>query len=394
MIKKIFLLIKKMKKIKICFVGLHGSPEFLGGGNLFYKNLINYIYSKYKNIKISWVYFGKENKKYIKDNVGYIELKSSRLQSLLFLKDNLTLAKFLTKNYFDVINTSTGMWTYFYKKKKKQRIIQIFHGTVYYFNKIHFERLNLIGKILMIPLLCVSWLTDLPKRKNTDAIICVSKKAKRQVEKLYGKMDNITVIRTGVDLKDFKARGKKKVKEKLNLNKNGIYGLYVGRGGYWTKGLDRAVELSKEIYNLNKNYRLIVAGADYKKVKHLINKEFVVYFEKLGREEIPYYYNASDIFFCLSRYEGGAPTLVTSEAMASGCLIVFSEDSEQEIIENEKEGIIINFKNCNYKKEAERIIRILNNKNKLKKIVKNSSKKIKEISLKKWGGKYINALIE
>ena len=83
-----------MKEIKICFVGLYGSPEFLGGGSLFHKNLINYIYSKYKNIKISWVYFGKESKKYTKNNVEYIELKSGRLQSLLFLKDNLTLAKF------------------------------------------------------------------------------------------------------------------------------------------------------------------------------------------------------------------------------------------------------------------------------------------------------------
>jgi len=376
-----------MKKLSICFASLHGSPEFLGGGSLFHKNLINYIYSKHKNIKISWVYSGKENRIYHKDNVEYIELKSNKLQSPLLLRENFALAKFFKKNYFDVINTLTGMWTYFYKKKEKQRIIQTFHGTTYYFYKNHLERLSSIGKILMLPMLAISWLISLPHKKNTDKIICVSEKVKRQVEKLYGKIKNTIFIRTGVDLKYFKVRNKNIIKEKLNLNKEYIYGLYVGRGGYWTKGLDRVIELSKEIYKLNKNYKLIVVGADYKKVKHLLNEKFIVYFEKIERNKMPYYYNVSDIFFCLSRYEGGAPTLVVSEAMASGCLIVCAKSAEQEIIEDEKNGLIINKFG---KEEADKILKNLNNK----KIIKNSIETIKNISLEKWGKNYLNALIK
>ena len=294
-------------------------------------------------------------------------------------------------NFFDVINTLTGVWIYFYKKRGEQKIIQTFHGTVYYFNKNHFGRLNPIGKILIFPLLVISWLVGLPSKKNTDRIICVSEKVKQQVKKLYGKKENIVIIRTGVDLKDFKIRNKNNIKEKLSLNKKDIHGLYVGRGGYWTKGLDRAIELSEEIHKLNKNYKLIIVGADYKKVKHLINKKFVIYLKEVEREKMPFYYNVADIFFCMSRYEGGAPTLVVSEAMASGCLIVCSKSSEQEIIENGKNGLILeNFD----EKDAKKIMNVLKNKRKSNRIIKNSIKTIKEISLEKWGEKYFNSLID
>jgi len=104
------------------------------------------------------------------------------------------------------------------------------------------------------------------------------------------------VIRTGVDLRNFKSRNRNKIKEKLNLNKKNIYGLYVGRGGYWTKGLDRVIKISEGIYNLNKNYRLIVIGADLKKVGHLLNKKFILYIEQGKREMMPYYYNSADVF--------------------------------------------------------------------------------------------------
>jgi len=104
---------------------------------------------------------------------------------------------------------------------------------------------------------------------------------------------------------------------------------------------------------------------------------------------MPYYYNSADVFFCMSRYEGGAPTLVTSEAMASGCLVVCSKDSEQEIIKDEENGLIIeNFG----KMSAEKVLKILEDKKKKEKIIKNAMETIKEISLEKWGKKYLEVL--
>ena len=379
-----------MKKIKICFAFLEGSPDYLGGANIFHKNLINYIYSKNKNILLFWVYFGNENKKYIKDNVEYIELKSGRFNSPLLLKRSIILSRFFKKNHFNVINTAWGIWTNLYYKRKNQRIIHTFHGTMYYFNKNHLKNLNLLNKILLLPLLGISWIVDKPN-KNTDKLICVSEKVKRQVEKLYGKKKNLVVIRTGVNLYDFKPRDKNRIKKELKLEENKIYGLYVGGGGFWTKGLDRTTKLSEEIYNMNPDYRLIVIGPDYDKVKHLLDKKFIIFLQNVPRKNIPYYYSTSDIFFCLSRYEGGAPTLVVSEAMASGCLLVCSKDSEQEIIDNNKNGLIIEDFNKN---DAEKIIKILEDKRKKENLIKNSIKTVEELSLEKWGEIYLKELLK
>ena len=362
-----------------------GSPKFLGGYSLYHKNLIKCIKKNYKNLDISWVYFGDKNQSYISEEVRYFELKSNKLQSFMFLGRFILLAKFFEKNNFDIINTIGGPWTFLYKKKQGQKIIHTFHGTAYYFNKNHFRRFNLLQKILFSPLLLISLIQERP-HKDADKIICVSEKVKRQVKNLYGKRKNIIVVRTGVDLKEFKIRGKRGAREKLSLDLNKIYGLYIGGGGYWTKGLDRAVELSGEIYKKNKDYRLIVVGSDLKKTKHLVNKKFVIYVEKSERKDMPFYYSASDFFCCMSRYEGGAPTLVVSEAMASGCLLICSKDSEQEIIKDKENGLIINEFG---KEEVKKILKNLGNE----KIISNAKKTVEKLSLEKWGKKTMEVLL-
>jgi glycosyltransferase involved in cell wall biosynthesis len=244
----------------------------------------------------------------------------------------------------------------------------------------------------MLPLLIFGKIIEKPPIKKCDKIICVSDKVKNQIEELYGKRDNLVVIRTGVDVKDFKIRKKNEIRKKLNLEQDKIYSLYVGKGGYWTKGLDRTIKLGEEIYKLNNNFRLICIGPDYKKVKSIIeNKEFVIFMENVPREKMPLYYSASDIFFCLSRYEGGAPTLVVSEAMASGCLLVCSKDSEQEIISDGKNGLIVEKFND---EDAKSILEILKNKKKKEKIVQNEIITIKKLTLEKWGKEYIKELLK
>jgi len=378
---------------KICIIS--ADPEFLGGISLHTWNMIN-ILKKNDSYELFWIYGGKKDRIYKKEKITFVELKLSLKYPLNEILFNFKVKKFLDKNKFDLINSHAiwGLWTKFYKNNKNQEVIHTYHGSTYHFFKNHLERFNLIKKILLSPILFFSYFIEKSPWKKVDKIICVSQHVKTEFENLYGKRKNTFVIRTGVDLNQFKRINKKIARKKLNLNYEKTYGLYVGRGGYWRKGLDRAIELSKNIYDLNKNYNLIVVGPDYKKVKHLIDEPFIKYIETGTRELLPYYYSGCDLFFFLSRYEGGAPTLVTSEAMASGCFIIFSEDSKQEIIENEKEGIIIDFNNCDYKKESERILKILNDKNKLKKIIGNSLKKIKEFSTEKWASEYSSVLFK
>jgi glycosyltransferase involved in cell wall biosynthesis len=374
---------------KLCFIG--PNPNFLGGISLYQKNLCNYLQSKNPDSDLTWIYGGNENKIYEKEGINYIEIKIPKMDFLKEIIFNFKVLKYLKKNDFDVINSHAiwGHWIKFYKKIKDQKIIHTYHGTTYYFLKNSLKRFGFIKRLLLFPILAYGFLIEKPPIKKADKIICVSEKVKKQIQELYKIKRDIKTIRTGVNLEEFGIKDKNKAKKELGLNQKNFYGLYVGRGGYWTKGLDKAIELSKEIYNLNKNYRLIVGGSDFNKVKNLINEKFIIFLENIPRKDISNYYNSSDLFFCMSRYEGGAPTLVVSEAMASGCLVVCSKSAEQEIIKNEENGIIIEE---NYLKESKRILDILKDNKKMKEIIQNSLKTVKELSLEKWGKKYLEEL--
>lgn len=380
-----------MKKLKICFVG--ANPNFDGGITLFQKNLIDYI--KYIKIsyEITWVYQGKKNTKYYKKGVNYVQLKTPKI---LFLEDilfNRNVLRFLKNNSFGVINSHAiwGHWMKNYKKKLNQKIVHTYHGTAYYFLKNSSKRFGILKKTILSPLLWFGYFMEKPPIKKADSIICVSEKVKKQLEILYNTKRKMGVLRTGVNLRDFQLLDKEKVKKQLNLGAKNSYGLYVGRGGYWTKGLDRVVKLSEEIYKENKNYRLIIIGSDYDKVKHLLYKKFIIFLNRIPRDKIYLYYSASDVVFCLSRYEGGAPTLVVSEAMASGCLVVCAKSAEQEIIKDGKNGLIIEEFGKEY---AEKVFKVLGNRKEKEKIIENSMKTIKEISLEKWGKKYLKILLK
>lgn len=379
-----------MNKTRICFVN-GTSPNFNGGIGNYQKNLINYL--KNKNLDITWIYKSDKNEDYSKGDIRYAGLKCNKIPFIEDISFNINARKYLKKNYFDIINSHAiwGHWMRCYKKQKNQKLIHTYHGATYPYYKVHLKRFSRIKRILLSPLLLYGYLIEKPPIKNADKIICVSEKVKKEILNTYKKRKNVLVIRTGVNIKNFKPRDKNKSREKIGLEEDKIYGLYIAKGGYWIKGLDRAVKVSEEIYKENENYRLIVVGSDQNKVRNLLNHKFIIYKEQVSREEIPFYYNSSDFFFCLSRYEGGAPTLVTSEAMASGCLVISSNDAEQEILYDGENSIIINNFDC---KDAKRIIEINRNKQKKQNLLKNSIKAIKEISIEKWGRKYLDNLLK
>ena len=315
-----------MKK-SLCLIS--DNPYFNGGISLYTRNLVKYLQKKQILLEITWIYKGKKNKKYSKEGINYSEIKIPKIPLLEEMVFNKKVKQALDKNYFDIINSHAlwGYWMKNYKKKKNQKIAHTYHGVTHNYFKTHLRRFSRIKRMILSPILEFGYFIEKPPIKKADKIICVSEKVKKQLKKNYKTSRNLEVIRTGVDLRDFKKRNKSNCRKKLNLEKNKIYGLYVGRGGYWIKGLDRAIKLGEKIYKINKNFRLIIVGAEKEKIKHLIKKDFIIYIEKISREKIPLFYNSSDFLFYLSRYDGGAPTLVVSEAMASGCPIIFSKDS-------------------------------------------------------------------
>jgi len=378
------------KKIKICFIG--ANPYFNGGIGLYQKNLIKYI-KENKNAEIDVIYFGKKAEVIEDKGVKYIQIKNNFPYPLDQIIDNIKIINYLKNNNYDIINSHAlwGFWMNFYKKRKYQKLVHTYHGVTYNYFKVHIKRFSILKKILFSPMILFGYILEKPPIKKADEIISVSQKVKNQLNEAYNCKRKINVIRTGVDLKEFKPRDKEKIRKKLNLENDKLYGLYIGKGGYWIKGLDRAIKISEEIYKKDRNYRMIIVGADYKKIKDFIKKDFIIYLEKVDREEIKYYYNVSDFLFYLSRYDGGAPTLVVSEAMASGCPIIFSKDSQQEIIEDKRNGIILsNFD----KDDAKRVIGIIKDKKNIQKIIENSIETIKELSIDKWGEEYSKTILK
>jgi len=376
------------KKIKICFIG--ANPYFNGGIGLYQKNLIKYI-KENKNAEIDVIYFGKKAEVIEDKGVKYIQIKNNFPYPLDQIIDNIKIINYLKNNNYDIINSHAlwGFWMNFYKKRKYQKLVHTYHGVTYNYFKVHIKRFSILKKILFSPMILFGYILEKPPIKKADEIISVSQKVKNQLNEAYNCKRKINVIRTGVDLKELKPRDKEKIRKKLNLENDKLYGLYIGKGGYWIKGLDRAIKISEEIYKKDRNYRMIIVGADYKKIKDFIKKDFIIYLEKVDREEIKYYYNVSDFLFYLSRYDGGAPTLVVSEAMASGCPIIFSKDSQQEIIKDKENGIIIDKFNI---ESSEIIMEILKDRKLKEKIIKNEIRTIKELSLDNWGEEYIKIL--
>jgi len=376
---------------KICFVS-GSSPEFLGGVSLYQRNLINYAKKQKLDLEFTWIYSGKRNRKYNLKDIGCIEIKSFKYPILKEFSFAKKVERFLYGKKFDIINTHAN-WGYClkkYKKKKDQEIVHTYHGVTNPYMKVQFARFGFL-KYLFYPFLPFFYFIEKPPIKKADKIICVSEKVKKELGQIYNSNKNMEVIRTGVNLNQFKEVSKGKNRKELKLDKDKIYGLYSGRGGYWNKGLDRVISLGREIYKKNKKFKLIVLGAEKENCEKYLEEKFVIHKGIIDREKISKYYSACDLFFCLSRSEGGAPTLVVGEAMASGCFIVFSEDSKQEIIENEKEGLIINTFGEN---SAKKILEILGNKKLLKKIQENSKKKIKNFNLDSWGEKYFGVLLK
>ncbi len=379
---------KRSLQKKICLVS-GSSPSFLGGISLYQNNLIKYAKDKGLNIKFTWIYEGSNNSSYFRDGVEYVEVRVPRI---FFIRDVLfgvKVSRFLNKRYFDIIN-SHAIWGYFlniYKKRKNQLLVHTYHGVTYPYLKIQLKQFNIIKRAVLSFVLLFVYLIEYPPMTKSDKIICVSEKVKKQLQTLYHKNRTCLVVRTGVNLDIFKPLSKTKERSRLGLKNKHIYGLYVGRGGYWNKGLDRAIILSKELYKINKNYRLIVIGADKDKCFKYLKEKFVLYRGIVNRDKLPSYYSSADFFFSLSRYEGGAPTLALSEAVSSGCMTVCSKDMEPEILKNKKDCLIIGEYGSHQARE-------ILNKNKNNIMKKSASKKIKGLSIDKWGKNYFGVLLK
>ncbi|HMP85357.1 MAG TPA: glycosyltransferase [Candidatus Paceibacterota bacterium] len=136
--------------------------------------------------------------------------------------------------------------------------------------------------------------------------------------------------------------------------------------------------------------KIIGSGPEFKYLNNLIiklNLQKNVFL--LGFVENPYKYMCLSDVFCLpSLWEGFPNSLI--EAMACGIPVISTNcpTGPLEILENGKNGLLINVKN---KKEiSDGIIKIINNKNLASLFIKNSNIRVKDFDISKISIKYVN----
>jgi glycosyltransferase involved in cell wall biosynthesis len=185
--------------------------------------------------------------------------------------------------------------------------------------------------------------------------------------------DKVQVIYNGIDTKD-QTIGKNNARQKLNLNDNLIILFSAGRLVNW-KGFDALIEILPRFIKENSNFRLYIAGDGPEKnnlAKKIIDLKLEKYAYLLGSLDsgsLKKYLQASDIFILNTGFESFSFQVL--EAMYYGVPVITSDRCNlPEIIEDQKNGLLVNYNN---KVEIENAIRhLLVDTNFRKKIIDNA----------------------
>lgn len=228
------------------------------------------------------------------------------------------IATFLSKNdSYNIIHSHTSSKSFIplLIAKLYNIPVRISHS---HNNKSEKNIKGLIRNILKIPL----------KLVTTDFFACSIEAA----EWLYGKKfitkNNYTIIKNAIDIEKFEYNEKLRtqLRESLGLNENFLIG-NIARFNH-QKNHEFLIDIFKEVYQLNKNARLILVGDG--ELKRTIQNRVKTYGLEdkcifMGvRDDIPQILSALDVFILPSKFEGLG--LVLIEAQASGLYSFTSAD--------------------------------------------------------------------
>jgi glycosyltransferase involved in cell wall biosynthesis len=160
--------------------------------------------------------------------------------------------------------------------------------------------------------------------KRSSCIITDSSSSRQDVIKAYGiKPEKIAVIPLGVDHDVFKPADKKNAREKLGLALNAKIILSVSLE-MWRKNIPGAIKAFADLKRKHPEAVMIRTARLKASTKKLVDilglNNSVIVMENINEVELALLYNAADVLFFPSFYEGfGLPPL---EAMACGCPVV------------------------------------------------------------------------
>ncbi len=255
-----------------------------------------------------------------------------------------------------------------YKELKKKHI-QVYRETT-----IKGSRLEIFGqkllKILAKPLELLSKWT----MQKASKIIATDHATKVLIRSLGIKEEKIEVINPGVLLERFEYIPFKK-KSKATIQFLAV-GYLIER-----KGFDLIIKALEEVNNKNKNWKLkiIGTGPEEKLLKELVKLaklddkvEFVGFIDNI---KLPKEYSKAHVFLNMSKDEGFATTAI--EAAASGLPVLSSRvGGFNDVVKVGQNGFLV--KQGDYKKLAEKILVLMNDKNKINEFGKFSRKLVEK----------------
>jgi len=253
---------------------------------------------------------------------------SSILNTLSFIKET---KKKVPKQEYDIIHSHERNYT--------QEIITL-HSLTYCEGLEKYSFLRKIDqKYFSLRSLLYLWLEK--RQMKSPWLISVSQEVSRDVEKYYGRSDNIVIIPPGVNTDQFNPVSTNKLRDQArkenNLNKNELAVLFVG-SAFQRKGLDRLLP------EINGDTRLFVVGKGDKLVKYKrlikaygLEKKVVL----TGMvKDVKQYYALADIVVLPSRSEAFGMSIL--EGMACGLPVIVTKNcGVADLIEHNKNGLIM-----------------------------------------------------
>jgi glycosyltransferase involved in cell wall biosynthesis len=352
-------------KIKLLFC-INSLSEKGGGAEKILSIILKYLVTK--NFDISLITFDKKHSKFFYNFP--LPIKVYRLGNFLFLKNKylsnlnkiiiyiIYLLKIKPKISFGFMHStyiSLALAAIF----SKTRIVACEHIL-----PSHFVDKRIEFFIIKIALFFV------------DKISVVSNQVKNQFSNLFKK--KIEVLDNIVDLSDYPKKNKHK-KQKIILS--------VGRMAK-QKNFTTLIEAFHLFYQKIKDWRLIIIGDGYEK-KILSNKIKDLNLKKYAKlinfkKNLTPYYRKSSIYVCSSIYESFGLTVAEALVHKLPCVAFKKCTGVNKIIQNKKNGLLINGSVYNHTELSKRLHQLANNTKVLKKmqnfydpnfLIKNTSNK-------------------
>lgn len=169
------------------------------------------------------------------------------------------------------------------------------------------------------------------------------------------------------------------INEKVQRDKNLV--LFVGKF-HARKGVFELFQIIEILMNLNENYRFVFIGNHTEENKAQLMKSIstiyssrIEFINQVSQTELPAFYQRANLMIMPTLAE--AFGLTTIEAMACGCVVAMNDiPVAREIIEDDRDGIIIDVKN--FEESANKINKLLNNDSKIEQLRMNAIRRVNE----------------